>query len=117
MWVAEAGRLSGQLLEVAGIAVISIGIIVAFIRAVLSLIAGEATYKPLRERVGRAVLLGLELLVGADIIRTVTTTPELKQVFVLGLIVLVRTFLSFSLQMELEGKWPWQRGSQLGQTP
>lgn len=108
MWVAQAGEISGQLLEVAGIAVISIGIIYAFIRAVISLSGRESAYKALRERVGRAVLLGLELLVGADIIRTVTTTPELKQVFVLGLIVLVRTFLSFSLQMELEGKWPWQ---------
>lgn len=110
MGVAQAGQVSGQLLEAAGIACISIGILYAFIRSVISLSAREPAYKALRERVGRAVLLGLELLVGADIIRTVTTTPELEQVLVLGLIVLVRTFLSFSLQMELEGKWPWQRG-------
>lgn len=109
MWVSEAGRIAGQLLEVTGIAVIGLGIVVAFVRAIVSLLQKEEFYKALRERVGRAVLLGLELLVGADIIRTVTTRPELKQVLVLGLIVLVRTFLSFSLQMELEGKWPWQR--------
>lgn len=112
MWVGEAGRVAGQILEITGIAVIGIGIVAAFVRAIPSLIKKDAFYKQLRERVGRAVLLGLELLVGADIIRTVTTRPELKQVLVLGLIVLVRTFLSFSLQMELEGKWPWQRQSE-----
>lgn len=109
--VGQIGQTAGQILEALGIAVIVLGIALAFIRAAMSLVGHEDFYRELRQRVGRAVLLGLELLVGADIIRTVTTRPELDQVLVLGLIVLVRTFLSFSLQMELEGKWPWQRSA------
>lgn len=66
-------------------------------------------YRRFRQEVGRAVLLGLELLVAADIIRTVAVSPTLESVAVLAGIVLVRTFLSFSLEVELTGMWPWQR--------
>ncbi len=58
---------------------------------------------------GRAILLGLEFLVAADIIRTVAVTPNAQSVAVLAGIVLIRTFLSFSLQLEMTGAWPWQR--------
>jgi uncharacterized membrane protein len=68
------------------------------------------TYRRFRQEVGRAILLGLELLVAADIIRTVAVSPTLESVAVLAGIVLVRTFLSFSLEVELTGMWPWQRG-------
>ena len=70
-------------------------------------------YRRLRQEVGRAILLGLELLVAADIIRTVAISPTLESVAVLAGIVLVRTFLSFSLEVELTGKWPWQRQSDI----
>ena len=60
---------------------------------------------------GRAILLGLEILVAADIISTVTLTPTMESVIVLGIIVLIRTFLSWSLALELDGRWPWQRGA------
>jgi uncharacterized membrane protein len=60
---------------------------------------------------GKAILLGLELLVAADIIRTVAVSPTIQNVLTLGLVVLIRTFLSISLQVELEGRWPWQRGA------
>lgn len=109
MWVAEAGKIAGAILELTGIAVIALGTLTAFIRAAIELFQRQEFYRDLRQRLGRSVLLGLELLVGADIIRTVTTRPDLQRVFVLALIVLIRTFLSFSLEMELEGKWPWQR--------
>ena len=66
------------------------------------------TFRSLRQRLGRAILLGLELLVAADIIGTVTEDPNLRSVFVLGMIVLIRTFLSFTLELEIEGRWPWQ---------
>jgi uncharacterized membrane protein len=66
-------------------------------------------YRRFRQEVGRAILLGLELLVAADIIRTVAVSPTLESVAVLAGIVLVRTFLSFSLEVELTGMWPWQR--------
>jgi hypothetical protein len=58
---------------------------------------------------GRSILLGLEFLVAADIIRTVAVQPSLENVTVLGLIVLIRTFLSFSLEVEIDGRWPWRR--------
>ncbi|UBZ05512.1 DUF1622 domain-containing protein [Salegentibacter mishustinae] len=62
------------------------------------------SYLELRQSVGKSILLGLEILIAADIMATVVTTPTLKSVFILGLIVLIRTFLSLSLQVELEGK-------------
>jgi uncharacterized membrane protein len=61
-----------------------------------------------RQRLGRAIVLGLELLVAADILRTMTSLPTLREVAVLGFIVMIRTFLSWSLEVELEGRWPWQ---------
>jgi uncharacterized membrane protein len=61
--------------------------------------------------VGRALLLGLEFLIAGDIIRTVVVAPTLQNVMVLGMIVLIRTFLSLSLQLEIEGKLPWQRAA------
>jgi uncharacterized membrane protein len=65
-------------------------------------------YRQLRQGIGRAILLGLELLVAADIIRTVAVDPTFQSVGVLGLIVVVRTFLSWSLEVEVNGRWPWQ---------
>ncbi len=64
---------------------------------------------PFRRSLGRAILLGLELLVAADIIKTVAISPTLESVAVLGGIVLIRTFLSFSLELEITGRWPWQQ--------
>ena len=72
----------------------------------------DDVYRGYRRGIGKAILLGLELLVAADIIRTVAVSPTLESVAVLGLIVLVRTFLSFSLEVELYGRWPWQRGTE-----
>ena len=70
---------------------------------------GPRSYRTYRQELGRAILLGLEFLVAGDIIRTVVIDPNFENVGVLGLIVLIRTFLSMSLEVELEGKWPWQR--------
>jgi uncharacterized membrane protein len=69
---------------------------------------GPAAFKAFRYRLGRAIILGLEFLVAADILRTISTQPTIGEVAVLGGIVLIRTFLSFSLEVELEGRWPWQ---------
>jgi uncharacterized membrane protein len=68
----------------------------------------RAAYEAYRARLGRALLLGLEILVAADIVRTVTTEPSLRSIASLGLLVLVRTFLSWSIVVEVEGRWPWQ---------
>jgi uncharacterized membrane protein len=66
-------------------------------------------YNDLRRTLGQSILVGLEVLVGADIIRTIAVPPSFTSVGVLGLVVVVRTFLSFSLEAELEGVWPWRR--------
>lgn len=65
-------------------------------------------YRVYRQQVGKAILLGLEFLVAADIIRTVAVAPSFRGVGVLAVVVAVRTFLSFTLDVELEGRWPWQ---------
>ncbi|MFS4418249.1 DUF1622 domain-containing protein [Maribacter sp. 2307ULW6-5] len=98
----------------------SIGVLVIFLGTVYSLgvflVQGSKTkdlgYSALRQRVGKSILLGLEVLIAADIMATVVTAPTLRSVAVLGLIVLIRTFLSLSLQVELEGKFPWQGKTQ-----
>ena len=68
----------------------------------------DELYKQLKVRLGRALLLGLEILVAADIVRTVALEATLQSVAVLGLLVLIRTFLSWALVVEIEGRWPWQ---------
>ena len=65
----------------------------------------------MRGQIGRTLLLGLEILVAADIIETVALDPTLEHIATLGLLVLVRTFLSWSIILELEGRWPWQKAS------
>jgi uncharacterized membrane protein len=96
--------------EIAGIAAIVIGTVVAtaaFLRSGTPLT--HDSYRTYRQRLGQAILLGLELLVAADIINTVGVDPTLVTVAVLAGVVLIRTFLSFSLEVEIEGRWPWQR--------
>ncbi|MGD8473639.1 MAG: DUF1622 domain-containing protein [Anaerolineae bacterium] len=70
---------------------------------------GEDMYRELKTRLGRTLLLGLEILVAADIVRTVALEATLESVVVLALLVLIRTFLSWALEVEIEGRWPWQR--------
>jgi uncharacterized membrane protein len=95
-------------LEGAGVGVIVIGALVATVLAVVRLTRREPAYDQFREELGRSILVGLELLVAGDICLTVAVTPTLGNVAILGLIVLVRTFLSFSLELEITGRWPWQ---------
>jgi uncharacterized membrane protein len=99
--------------EIIGIVTLVLGLAAALVRAGLVLTSGqggvEEAYRIIRTVFGRSILLGLEFLVAADIIRTVAVQPSLQNVAVLGLIVLIRTFLSFSLEVELEGRWPWQQ--------
>ena len=98
--------------EFLGIVTLVLGLAAALVRAGLVLTGGrggEEAYRIVRTVFGRSILLGLEFLVAADIIRTVAVQPSLQNVAVLGLIVLIRTFLSFSLEVEIDGRWPWQR--------
>ena len=105
-------ELIGSAFELAGVAVLVIGSILAFVRSIVSLIRlrdGPAAYRHLRLYLGRSIVVGLELLIAADIVRSVAIDPTFTSIGVLGLIVLVRTFLSWSLEVEINGEWPWQR--------
>ena len=104
-WVERAG----DLMEAIGVATIAIGALVAVVPAVRPRpLSARAAYVAYRQTLGKVILLGLEFLVAADIIRTVSHVPSIQQVAVLGGIVLIRTILSFTLEVELEGRWPWQ---------
>jgi uncharacterized membrane protein len=93
-----------------GVFIVVGGALVATVRLAVCRAHGTGNYYlPYRQDVGRAILLGLEFLIAGDIIRTVVVAPTMQNVVVLGLIVLIRTFLSLSLQLEIEGKLPWQR--------
>ena len=98
----------GLVIDAVGVLVVVIGIVMAAIRLLTLPSAPLGKYKQFRQDLGRGILLGLEFLVAADIIRTVAVTPTLESVLVLGLIVVIRTFLSLALQMEVEGRLPWQ---------
>jgi uncharacterized membrane protein len=102
----------GTAIDAIGVAVIAGGAVLAVF---MTLGKGRreegGAYDFFRRRLGRAILLGLEFLVAADIIRTVAVTPTAQSVAVLAGIVLIRTFLSFSLQLEMTGAWPWQQRS------
>jgi uncharacterized membrane protein len=94
-------------IEAAGVLVIVLGIVMPSIGFVRSREADRL--RNYRSAVGRGILLGLEFLVAADIINTVAMDPTLESLAVLAGIVVIRTFLSFSLEVEIEGRWPWQR--------
>jgi uncharacterized membrane protein len=103
--------------EVAGVAILTVGSIAALASAAVALLRGDrhGAYAGARQHVGRAVLLGLEVLIIADIVQTITIEPTVESALSLGIIVLVRTFLSFSLEIELEGTVPWRRSTDLGE--
>ena len=97
--------------ELGGVAILVVGSLAAFVSAARSYrrVGGRRAYEKARRNVGRAILLGLEFLIIADIVMTITVDPTLESAVALGVIVLVRTFLSFSLEIELEGSLPWRR--------
>jgi uncharacterized membrane protein len=104
-WIATA-------IEVAGVGIIVVAALLAsvlFVRQGFGAQGWGEAYRGYRANLGRGILLGLELLVAADIIGTVAVTPSFESLGVLAMIVLIRTFLSFSLEVEIEGHWPWRR--------
>jgi uncharacterized membrane protein len=109
--VAQAAELVVAALEAAGLAVLVIGAVLttlAFLWRGLRGTDWAEAYERYRADLGRAILLGLELLVAADIAGTVAAPLDLTNIAALALVVLIRTFLSFSLEVEINGRWPWQ---------
>jgi uncharacterized membrane protein len=121
-WFQHALKLTTRIIEVGGIAIIVLGTLGATLVALWQVLqgrSGEKAFTLYRSNLGRAILLGLEFLVAADIISTVAIEPSLQSLLILGGIVLIRTFLSFSLEVEIEGRWPWDRhkGEQADKSP
>ena len=105
-------ELGGAAFELAGVLVLLVGALLALIHFAVALRQRQPTpraYQLLRQDLARAILLGLEFLVAADIIRSVALELTFQSIGVLGLLVLVRTFLSWSLEVESTGAWPWQQ--------
>ena len=102
--------------EIVGVAILALGSAAALTNAIVASLRGDrrVAYAGARRNIGRAVLLGLEVLIIADIVQTITIDPTAESALVLGIIVLVRTFLSFSLEIELEGVVPWRRAAIMG---
>ena len=110
-FVLEGVELASLAIELVAVAIIIFSILYGLFQyLVRSLPRGEVSegYRLLRDRLGRGLLLGLEVLVAADIVRTVILDANLRSVAVLGLLVLIRTFLSWSVAVEIDGTWPWQ---------
>ena len=106
-----------KVLEFAGVGIIIAGVVLAtafFARSGFATRDWRSAYEEYRSNLGRGILLGLELLVGADIISTITAPLTVQSVSLLAGIVAIRTFLSFSLETEIEGCWPWERARQRG---
>jgi len=106
----EIISIAGYAIEAVGVLVIVAGSCissVAFIRAFRNLPEGLA-YRTYRRQLGRSIILGLEFLIAGDIVRTVVVADTLENVAILGLIILIRSFLSATLHLEVEGRWPWQ---------
>jgi uncharacterized membrane protein len=114
-WLDPWLHATARAVEIVGIGIIVLGGLAAtlfFVWRLLRSGAPAAAYHAYRANLGRAILLGLEFLVAADIIGTVAVEPTLYNLGVLAAIVLIRTFLSFSLEVEIEGRWPWRQNRQ-----
>ncbi|WP_271086183.1 DUF1622 domain-containing protein [Brevundimonas sp. NIBR11] len=103
-------EIAARGLEFAGVGVMLLGLVAATAWGLWRLRGGlDAAYAEYRANLGRAILLGLELLVAADIISTVTSELTFQSVGLLAAVIAIRTFLSFALETEIEGRWPWRR--------
>lgn len=112
----ELAHVVGRGFEVTAVVVLVVGFVAALVGGAhvwRSTGSGRAAYRTLRELLGGGLLIALEILVAADLVSTVAVSATLQNISVLGLIVLIRTFLSFSLETEIEGVFPWRRASTL----
>jgi uncharacterized membrane protein len=100
-----------EYIEIAAIIVIALGVVVAVISGVITLVrvGGDPSFTTFKRLMARGLLVGLDLLIAADIIKTITLEPTLENIAGLGLLVVIRTFLSWALVLEVEGVWPWQK--------
>jgi uncharacterized membrane protein len=103
-------QVTSEWIEIAAVVIIAASVVIAGVAAIRAATRGSAAaaITAFRHQIARGLLLGLDLLIAADVIRTVTLEPTIENVAALGLLVIVRTFLTWSLVVESEGRWPWQ---------
>ncbi len=106
----EIARVVAEWIEILAVIVIAVAVVVSMLGGLIVRFRsdGAAAFKTFKRYIARGLLIGLDLLIAADIIKTVTVELTLENVVILGLLVLIRTFLSWSLELEVEGRWPWQ---------
>ena len=106
----EIARVVSELIEILAVIVIAVAVVVSMLGGLIVRFRsdGAAAFKTFKRYIARGLLIGLDLLIAADIIKTVTLEATLENIVILGLLVLIRTFLSWSLVLEIDGKWPWQ---------
>jgi len=106
----EIARVVSELIEILAVIVIAVAVVVSMLGGLIVRFRsdGAAAFKTFKRYIARGLLIGLDLLIAADIIKTVTLELTLENVVILGLLVLIRTFLSWSLELEVDGRWPWQ---------
>ena len=113
MLFADIISVAGYAIETAGVIVIVVGSLISTISFLITLkkITRDAAYKAFRRQLGRSIILGLEFLIAGDIIRTVIVKHTVESLAALGMVIIIRTFLSITLHLEIEGRWPWQKES------
>ncbi|MCZ6504516.1 MAG: DUF1622 domain-containing protein [Actinobacteria bacterium] len=106
----EIARMVAEWIEILAVIVIAVAVVVSMLGGLIVRFRsdGAAAFKTFKRYIARGLLIGLDLLIAADIIKTVTLELTLENVVILGLLVLIRTFLSWSLELEVDGRWPWQ---------
>lgn len=115
----EVARIVVDLIEMLAVAVIGIGVAIAIVAAAVQWLRGSSTeaFRTFKRLMARGLLIGLDLLIAADVIKTVTLEATLENALVLAILVLIRTFLSWTLVLEVTGKWPWQASRGVSQEP
>ena len=106
---------AGRWLDALGVVVILSGVIISTLAVIFTVFRGQGVhhvYRTYRQNLGRSILIGLEFLVAGDIIRSVAGNLSLDSVVILAVIVVIRSLLGIEFEMEIEGRWPWQRGRQ-----
>jgi uncharacterized membrane protein len=106
----DIARMVSEWIEILAIFVIGVAVVASMLSGLIVRFRsdGTAAFKTFKRYMARGLLIGLDLLIAADIIKTVTLEATLENVVILGLLVLIRTFLSWSLELEMDGRWPWQ---------
>lgn len=106
----EIARMVAEWIEILAVIVIAVAVVASMLGGLIVRFRsdGAAAFKTFKRYIARGLLIGLDLLIAADIIKTVTLELTLENIVILGLLVLIRTFLSWSLELEVDGRWPWQ---------